>query len=136
MFGSLAVFAVHADNDDAGDEAITMTIEEAVEKLESSGIEVIAVPNPPLQPRAPVPVSRPCLTFVQYHTMPGHVSLTSFGEHLSPQGWGETILPGLRGTAWKAKVASIEQLNQGVMSGEADNMAVAAVVGLFQCTRL
>lgn len=35
-----------AENDDAGDEAVSITIEEAVEKLESSGIEVRPAPNP------------------------------------------------------------------------------------------
>lgn len=34
------------------------------------------------------------------------------------QGWGESILSGLRGTAWKEKVASIERITQGVLSGE------------------
>lgn len=34
------------ENDDAGDAAVAMTVEEAVEKLESSGIEVRAARNP------------------------------------------------------------------------------------------
>lgn len=34
------------------------------------------------------------------------------------QGWGESVVPGLRGTAWKQKVASIECLGQGATSGE------------------
>lgn len=54
--------------------------------------------------------------------MPGPVlNLTYSVAHLSRQGWGENILPGLRGTAWKEKVASIERLNQGVMSGEVNS---------------
>lgn len=48
----------------------------------------------------------------------GPVIPMPFVSHLFSQGWGESILPGLRGTAWKEKVASIERLNQGVMSGE------------------
>lgn len=39
-----AVVVCFAENDDAGDEAVSITIEEAVEKLESSGIEVRAAP--------------------------------------------------------------------------------------------
>lgn len=50
LFSSIPVFAVRAENDDAGDETVTITIEEAVEKLESSGIEVRAVLNPPPEP--------------------------------------------------------------------------------------
>lgn len=33
------------------------------------------------------------------------------------KGWGENIVPGLRGAAWKAKVESIEGISQGVQSG-------------------
>lgn len=36
----------------------------------------------------------------------------------SHQGWGESVVPGLRGTAWKQKVASIECLGQGATSGK------------------
>lgn len=49
----------HAENDDAGDEAIAITVEEAVEKLEASGIEVRPVltnPQSPLYFREPTPV--------------------------------------------------------------------------------
>ena len=33
------------------------------------------------------------------------------------KGWGDSIVPGLRGAAWKEKVASIEGISQGVQSG-------------------
>ena len=36
----------------------------------------------------------------------------------SHQGWGESVVPGLRGTAWKQKVASIECIGQGATSGK------------------
>ncbi|CAM9795466.1 unnamed protein product [Ectocarpus sp. 6 AP-2014] len=57
-------------SDDAVDDAVSITLEEAVDKLDGAGIE----------------------------------------------GWGDSILPGLRGTAWKEKVASIERITQGVQS--------------------
>ena len=40
-----AVLVDSAENDDAGDEAVTITVEEAVEKLGSCGIEVRMVPT-------------------------------------------------------------------------------------------
>ncbi|CAN0554581.1 unnamed protein product, partial [Ectocarpus sp. 12 AP-2014] len=58
------------ESDDAVDDAVSITLEEAVDKLDGAGIE----------------------------------------------GWEETILPGLRGTAWKEKVTSIERITQGVQS--------------------
>lgn len=33
------------------------------------------------------------------------------------KGWGDSIVAGLRGAAWKEKVASIEGIGQGVQSG-------------------
>lgn len=41
----LPVYAAYAENDDAEDETVNFTIEEAVEKLESSGIEVRSAPK-------------------------------------------------------------------------------------------
>ncbi|CAM9413692.1 unnamed protein product [Ectocarpus fasciculatus] len=58
------------ESDDAVDDTVSITLEEAIDKLDAAGIE----------------------------------------------GWGESILPGLRGTAWKEKVASIERITQGVLS--------------------
>ena len=34
------------------------------------------------------------------------------------QEWEDTISPGLRGTAWKAKVGAIEQIGQATLSGD------------------
>lgn len=45
-----------------------------------------------------------------------------FFAYTSTQGWEGTILLGLRGAAWKEKVASIESITQAVLSGEATGM--------------
>lgn len=49
--------------------------------------------------------------------------LTRSVAYMPPQGWGESVLPGLRGTAWKEKVASTERMVQGVLSGEVERGA-------------
>ncbi|CAM9903323.1 unnamed protein product [Scytosiphon promiscuus] len=57
------------EGDDDGDDAVSITVEEAIETLGSSGIEA----------------------------------------------WEDIVLPGLRGAAWKQKVASIESITQAVV---------------------
>lgn len=44
--------------------------------------------------------------------------LNIFLRHAVSQGWGGSVVPGLRGTAWKEKVASIGLICQAVQSGK------------------